>query len=106
MPLAPGPVGQLQCTYDTLREKALLCEWEAPEKNVRGDIQFYNVNITLNGTAVQTHTTKTPRLESTISLEQTDAYRVSVSAVTHTEGEAASTNVIFNNSGKPTSLYC
>ena len=105
MLLAPGPVRQLQCTYDTLREKAFLCEWEAPY-NPHGDIKFYNVNITLNGTTVLTQTTKSPRFNSTIQMKHGDAYTVSVSAVTYKEGEAASTNVIFNNSGKPTSLYC
>ena len=90
---------QLHCSYDTLREEALLCEWEAPEHSY-AHIRAYNVNVTINQTVVLLmETTVTPRLVSKMQLRQADVHRVSVSAVTHREGEATSTHVDFIDSG-------
>ena len=96
--VAPGPVRQLHCSYDTLRKEALLCEWEAPEHSY-AHIRAYNVNVTVNGTVVMKTESTTPRMESNLLLRQEDACSVSVSAVTHREGEAASIGVNFTNSG-------
>ena len=96
--IAPGPVRNLQCSYDRLRELAFSCEWIEPEQ-AYAPINFYNVNISHNGVLIEQTSTKSSTLQKNSKLTQGEIYTVTVSAMAHVEGAAVGTRVSFTNSG-------
>ena len=96
---APGPVRNLQCTYDALKEQALSCKWREPEK-VSTPIQIYQVKIISRGKVIQQMSTRVLKFYSADKLRRGEKNSVSVRAITPTMGDVAETRVNFLNSGE------
>ena len=104
---ALGPVRDLQCIYDSVKEQTLSCKWAEPEKTY-GLSLSYHVNITNNGSIIWNLTTMEQTLTWNEKLIQGEIYVVSVSALTHIEGVAVETSILISDLGniKICCLFC
>ena len=96
--IAPGPVRNLQCNYDTLRRPPLSCKWNEPEK-VYAPIKSYHVNVIHESKIILQTELKEPHFEADSLLVQGGISIVSVRAMNHVEGMPSETRVNFINSG-------
>ena len=102
--LEPGLVRDLRCSYDTLREKALLCEWREPER-VFTSIQTYQVEIMRSNVTILKISTEALLLQTKGKLAHEEIYTVKVGVLSNSKETFAKTLVNFTNSGASISSF-
>ena len=97
--IVSGPVRDLKCSYNTLKDQELSCEWHQPEPTF-APIQSYLVKVIHKGTVLHQMSTSALMAQMKGKLINEEIYTVSVTVVTNTERAVAETRVVFISKGK------